>query len=363
MGTRWRARVFVACAVVAALVFAACDGSDDKTAEPTEGPARPFLMGFSSLPRELNSESYEQAIEFTDDHGDIVLIQRTLPWDEFVPGGSVTSETANNTASEREAVRDADLELFFAIDLTDGATGRDRLADLPVSLEGKDFSDADIRAAVVSYAEYVALNYRPEYLAIGVEMNLYYERNKEGFQQFLSLFREAAAAVRKQSPDTQVTTTLQYEDLLGVMPREDMHFPSWQIVRVLEPDVDFFGISTYPSFAVNAVSEIPGNYYSQMGAYTDKPIVIAEMGFSSEASQESINSGSETEQEAFVRRVLSDAEAMGMRFVIWFAIWDPTYAADTAYSPFAHIGLRRGDDTAKPAWTAWSDTVRRPLEQ
>jgi hypothetical protein len=360
MVDRRRAIRLAACMLVATAIIAACGESrSDDGAEPTEGPARPFLMGFSSLPRELNSDAYRQAIEFADQHGDMVLIQRTLPWDEFVPGSSVSDDTASNTVSERDAVRDADLELFFAIDLTDGATGRDRLADLPVSLEGKNFADEDVRAAVISYAEYVAINYQPEYLAIGVDMNLYYERNKEDFENFLTLYRQARATVQSQSPDTQVTTTMQYEDLLGVMPREDMHFPSWHIVRALEPDLDVFSVSTYPSFAFGAVSEMPDDYYTQISAYVDKPVVIAEMGFSSDAGD--ITSGSEAEQEAFVRRALADAEAINMRFVIWFAIWDPAYALETAYSPFAHIGLRRGDDTEKPAWTPWSQAARRPV--
>ena len=358
MAGAWRARLVLACAVTVAVALAACGGESDDVAEPTEGPARPFLMGFSSLPRELNAESYEDAIDFTDDHGDIVLIQRTLPWEEFVPGGSVSDQTADNTASERDAISDADLELFFAIDVTDGATGRDRLANLPVSLEGKTFADAAVRAAFISYAEYVALNYKPAYLALGVEMNLYYERNKDDFANFLSLYEETYEVVKKQSPGTQITTTLQYEDLLGVMPRPDMHYPSWQVLRTLESHLDFVAISTYPSFAYASVQALPANYYTQLQAFTEKPIVIAEMGFSSATAN--VNSGTESEQSAFVRRALADAESMSMPFVIWFAIWDPSYARDTAFSAFAHIGLRREDDSEKPAWNDWLAASRRP---
>jgi hypothetical protein len=206
--------------VVLVTSFACSDGGDDPP--PTGGPTRSVMLGFSSLPRELNTESYADAIDFAGDHGEIVLIQRAVPWEEFVPGATLGDDFAEQTNSERDAVRDEDLTLFFAMDPTDGATGRDRLAALPESMAGRRFDDEDVRTAFRSYAEYVALNYK-------VEMNLYYEKNKDDWDNFLSLYRETYAAVKATSPDTQITVTLQYEDLQGILPREDAHFVDWQL--------------------------------------------------------------------------------------------------------------------------------------
>jgi hypothetical protein len=49
-----------------------------------------------------------------------------------------------------------------------------------------------------------------------------------------------------------------------------------------------------------------------------------------------------------------------MPFVVWFAIWDPTFAQDTAYHAFRSIGLLRGDNSEKPAWGTWAENARRP---
>ena len=355
----------LAAIAVALLAVAACgDGSgagDSETVVP-EGSARSFMMGFSSLPRELSADSYADAIDFAGDNGDIVLIQRTVPWSNFLPGADISDDTANNTASERDAIAANDLALFFAIDPTDGATGRDRLVDLPLSHAGKRFDDADVRAAFVSYAEYVAINYKPAYLALGVEMNLYYEKNADDFENFKSLYSAAYDVVKAASPDTQVTVTLQYEDLQALLPREDTHFADWQLVKAFEPKMDVAAISTYPSFAFGDAAAIPENYYSQLRAFTDKPIVIAEMGFSSAPGQQGLNSGTEAAQAAFLERVLDDAGRLSMPAVVWFAIWDPAYARDTAFSAFQSIGLRRTDDTGKPAWNAWAAAARRPYE-
>lgn len=349
---------------LALIAFAgACDDGDSGAAPPDgEGAPRSYALGYSSLPRELNVESYAEAIDFAANNGEVMLIQRSVPWDEFVPGGSVGDDTAMQSASEIKAVRDGGLQLFFAIDPTDGASGRDRLGALPVSLAGKRFDDPDIRAAFVSYAEYVALNYKPEYLALGVEMNLYYEKNKDDFENFKTLYAQAYDAVKRQSPGTQVTVTLQYEDLQGLLPREDKHTQSWELVYAFEPKIDFTSISTYPSFAFPSAADIPADYYEQLRGFTDRPIAIAEMGYSSRPGAQGVNSGTEADQAAFVRRITDEAEALGFSFAVWFAIWDPSYARDTEYAAFESIGLFTTDDNAKPAWTDWEKASSRPYD-
>jgi hypothetical protein len=359
-GRRW---CTMAAFAMAAALIAAC-GGDGKGDPQTVGPPRSFMMGFSTLPRELNADSYADAFKLASSNGEMVLIQRTPPWKDFLPGADVSEDTAKTTASEKQAIADGHLRLFFAIDPTDGSTGRDRLAGLPSALSGRNFSDPDVRAAFVSYARYVALNYKPAYLALGVEINLYYDKNKDAMDDFKSLYAEAYDAVKKISPDTQVTVTFQYEDLQGVLPTEDQHFADWPLLRSFAPKLDVMAISTYPSFAYASAAAIPANYYSQLRAFTDRPIVIAQMGYSSAAAggAQGMNSGTEQDQDAFLKRALVDAQEMKMPFVIWFAGWDPTYANNTPFGIFQHIGLLRADKTSKPAWNTWFAAARRPYQ-
>jgi hypothetical protein len=319
------------------------------------------MIGFSSLPRELNAESYAESIEFAGDFADMLLIQRSIPWQEFLPGGTISEATAENTTSERDAADDAGLRIFFGIDPTDGASGRDRLGALPESMAGRRFDDPDVRAAFRSYAEYVALNYKPDFMALGVEMNLYYQKNTEDWENFRTLYSETYAAVKRASPDTRVTVTLQYEDLQGLLPREDAHFPEWQLVRAFDP-IDFVAISTYPSFVFDDPAAIPPKYYSQLRAFTDKPIAIAEMGYASGGAGGS-TPGTEEEQAAFLERVFDETEKNAMLFAVWFAIWDPAYARDTEFGAFETIGLIRTDDTKKPSWQPWLEVSQRPYHE
>jgi len=351
--------ILCAAAVLLTLALSACGSDSGSGEQPPAGDPRAFAMGISTLPRELNAEAYAETFELAARAGGMVLIQRTPPWSDFLPGASVSDETTTTTAAEIDAIDADDLTLFFAIDPTDGATGRDRLAGLPASHEGRDFSDPDIRSAFASYAEYVVINYEPAYLALGVEMNLYYQENGDAFEDFVTLYNETYDRVKAASPQTQVAVTFQFEDLQSLLPTEDRHFPDWPLIARFEDRMDVMAISTYPSFAYSRAADIPDNYYSQLRGFTDKPIVIAEMGFASEAG-EAVNNGSEAEQSAFVARILREAETLAMPAIIWFAAWDPAYAEGTAFSAFQHIGLLHTDGAEKPAWSTWRTAALRP---
>jgi hypothetical protein len=320
------------------------------------------MMGISTLPRELNAASYADAFKVAGDNGELVLIQRTPPWSDFLPGADVSADTVKTTAAEQQAARDHHLKTFFAIDPTDSETGRDRLGGLPPSLSGAGFDDPRVRQAFVSYARYVALNYKPAYLALGVEMNLYYDKNKDDFANFQSLYAEAYDRVKEISPNTQVTVSFQYEDLQGLLPTKDQHFNNWQLLKAFDPRLDVTAISTYPSFAFASAGAIPDKYYSQLTAYTSHPIIISETGYASAAGPQGVNNGSEQDQQVYVKRILREAETLDMEAVVWFAAWDPSYSRDTAFGVFQHIGLRNEDNSVKPAWQLWADAARRPYE-
>ena len=360
MRTR-RYAFLIAAATIAALAFSACGGdSSARIVAPTAGPARSFMMGVSTLPRALNAAAYADTFRLASENGEMVLIQRTPPWADFVPGADISEETAKTTASERDAVASKKLHLFFAIDPTDGSTGRDRLANLPGSLAGKNFGDSAVRSAFISYAEYVALNYKPAYIALGVEMNLYLQKNKDDAASFESLYRETYDRVKQASPATQVTVTFQYEDLLGQLPTQDQHYAEWPLIQQFDSKLDVLAISSYPSFVFSRASDIPDTYYSRLRGFTSKPIVLAQTGYASAAGAEGINNGTEDEQAAFVRRALTEAQNLQMPFLIWFAGWDPSYAKDTPFGVFQHIGLLRDDNSEKPAWAPWAEAARRP---
>ena len=118
-------------------------------------------------------------------------------------------------------------------------------------------------------------------------------------------------------------------------------------------------ITTYPSLAFASPGAIPANYYTQLRVFTKQPIAIAAMGYSSVASPAQ-KGGGEDDQAAFLRRAFADAQKIAMPFVVWFTGWDPSFAKDSSYSAFQHIGLLTEDGSEKPAWSDWLETATAP---
>lgn len=358
---RWIAVVLVAFG----LALAACgDTSSDKSpATSASADARSFAMGFSSLPSELTDESYTSAFELAASAGEVVLIRRAPPWQELLEkGASPSDKTAATTKREADLARDHELDLFFAIDATSTSDETGQLTGLPPDLPGVSFAEENVRQALITYARYVVVNYRPAYLAVGVDVNRYWQRDAQDFQQFVTLYSEIYDLIKKETPDTLVFPTFQLEELRGLVPLDEPHQPQWQLVDEFAGKMDLFAVSTYPGVVFSSAGEIPSDYYSTLRTRADVPLAIAETGYASQTSTSAAGGGSEAEQSAFLRRVLRDADRVEMPLLVWFAGQDPTFTGQRPTDLVQNIGLLRQDGTRKPAWSVWSEAARRPRE-
>ncbi len=331
------------------------------TDRPVEGDPRPFLLGFSDVPPELTDEAYAKQFDFVANFGEAILIQRPPTWQDFLPGASVSEGLRDEVLAAREAARARDLSLVVALDPFDPAN-RARLDRLPATYEGRSLADPDLRGAFVAEAEFIARNMRPEYLVLGSEVNATYERNPEGYFAFLDAYREAYDAVKRASPQTKVMVTLQYEELLGVVPELPPHAPRWELLDDLGPRLDVLGITSYPSFAYPTARKVPPEYYLQLQQHTDRPIAFVGAGFSSGAHRSGVNASTEPEQRRFLQRLLEDAFTLQSPLVIWFAGHDFGFATTAPYDLLASIGLRTADGAPKEAWQVWDEASRRPVD-
>lgn len=325
------------------------------------GPPRAFAMGISSLPPELTQDSYAGTFELAAQAGEVILIQRTLPWNELL-AGSISQETAQTTRREVKLADDNGLALFVAIDPTDPSLGRSELAGLPPELRGAGFADQRITRAFVAYAAYVAQNYRPAYLGLGVEINTYERHQPEDFGSFVSAYNEAYASVKQLSPDTLVFPIFQFEELQGLLALEGGEaLPQWDLIRLFDGKMDLLAVSSYPSAVFTAADQMPFTYYTQLAAYTNHRVVIAGMGYAS--SEEGVSAGGEEEQGKFLTRALDAAQRLSMPLVVWFAGQDLTYTGQPPFDRLQHLGLRRQDGSPKAAWLIWEAAARRPLAE
>lgn len=328
---------------------------------PEQGDPRPFMLGFSDVPPELTSDAYVDQFDLVANYGEVILFQRPSSWAQFLPSASVSEELRDEVIAAREASRARDLSLVVALDPFDPGN-RGRLGGLPAEYEGRSLADPDLRAAFVAEAEFIARNMRPDFLALGTEVNATYERNPEGYFAFLEAYQAAYRAVKEASPQTHVFVTFQYEELLGVVPELPPHAPRWELLDDFGQAIDLIGITSYPSFAYPTARKIPGEYYLQLREHTDLPVAFAGIGFASGAGRAGVNASTEPEQRRFLQRLLEDAFTLQSPLVVWFAAQDLGFAASPPYDLLQTIGLRTAEGEPKESWTVWEEASNRPLD-
>lgn len=346
----------------------ACGGGDapdragpEATRAPARGEPRSLRLGLGARPADQTRAAWIEAIAETVPHAEIVRIARVPPWEEFLPGAEVSAETHALTQLDRALLDQYGLTLLFAIDPTDGAVQRARIAGLPDAVDdGGGFLRADVRDALVAYAIYVATNYEPEYLAVGVEINMLRARAPDQFAGFLRAYERIYDAVKSVRPATKVFPTFQLEDMEGALGRA--HPPQWGVLDAFAGAMDALAVSTYPFLTgIRSAEELPQGYYARLRERFAGELLISEAGYASAPVEGRALTGTERDQRLFLERLLAEAEASGFGAVVWGAPRDPATPGEGAAAVLNATGLRRGDGAAKPAWAVWEEWARRPL--
>ncbi len=350
-----------------AVALAACQEREAPVAGFTpiprveSGPPRAYRLGFSALPAQLTDTAYLEAFDLAANFGEVLLLQRPPSWADFLPGAVPSQQLHDTTLAERAAIAERGLSLLIALDPFDpGARGR--LAGLPPGLEGEDLSNPALRQAFVAEARYIALNYRPAYLALGTEVNAAFERDPAAYQAFVAGYREAYDVVKAASPETLVFVSFQYEQLLGLIPWEPPHVPRWQLLDDFAGRLDLLAITTYPSFAFSVARKVPPGHYWQIREQSSLPIAFVSAGYASAPGREGLNSSTPAEQRRFLQRLFRDADDLDAALVVWFAGRDPAFALERPFDLLASIGLRSADDEPKEAWPTWEEAALRPYD-
>lgn len=321
-----------------------------------------MLLGFGAVPAARTSDSYIDTFATAAQYADAIVIQRAPPWSDFLPGATVSKATTDTTSLETRLLKQySHLKLVYAIDPTDPTVQRSRIANLPSGVDpAKGFADPRVQSALKAYVTYVVSNYHPDYLVIGVEINMLYERNRDQFNAFVTLYDEAYSIAKAASPGIKVFPTFQLEDLLGTSG--DLHPPDWQVLDAFAGKMDALAFSTYPYLGgFKSTNDIPANYYAQVKDHWQGDIMVVSAGYPSAPVDGQAVVGSEQDQQAYLNRLLGDAQRLGFQLVSWEAPLDPSYTVTGTDVAYKDIGLRHSDGANKLAWTVWEQWARRPL--
>ncbi|MEW5955852.1 MAG: hypothetical protein AB1626_04950 [Candidatus Micrarchaeota archaeon] len=307
---------------------------------------RKFLLATTTSSAYKTGESWALAMERLPDVADVMLWMFIPKYEEFLPGHAVSENTSGAVEATKIFLETHGVDLFVGIDPTSGLN-RSKLYEL--NSRHTTFADPDFRQTFKSAAVYYARELRPKYMALGIEINMYYPGNEEDFENYLSLYRETRREVKRVSPDTKVFATMQLEDMqaLWLAPT---HNSTWYVLEEMDDDMDLVVLSTYPSLVYASPSQIPADYFSRVREHTSLPIAVGETGYPTGDGVIG-DRGSQQKQNEYLARLLREADELDMEFVTWITMYDPEWEdLPEVLKPFEDMGLRHANDTPKQAW-------------
>jgi hypothetical protein len=329
------------------------------------------LYGFFPSPPEATTESVIETYTVLGEHADVVLLQQNIPWSEFIESAEVESSRITDIHNQFLLARQNGLEVLFVVDPLNGLNRRE-FQGLPWDWEAS-FANPKVRQAFTNYTLRIVRQFHPRYLGLASEINTYADAHLDDFPHYLSLYQEVYDQIKAEAPETQVFVTFQWEDLNNLIPfgneGRSAYQTNWETVEAFEPRLDLWVLSSYPFVVFPTGADIPANYYTPWAERADKPLAVAEGGFTSRPVGPF--SGAPNDQVAYIQAIHS--QLGGDRLVFWIYLLLTDLNIDSyaklmrvqgmgrddveTLGMFAAVGLREFDGAPKPALEVW-DHIR-----
>ncbi len=320
--------------------------------------SRGFLMGTVPIPPQpLTNEGWINTFALLSDNAEIVLHHSAIDWNKFIEN-SISPRSADKTPNLEQTnfialmAKQNNLKTFIVIDPLQ--SNREELDAKAFGQAGLKFEDRSVPQAFRNYAVRIAQDYKPAYMGIGSEVNTYMLNHPQDTQFLTYTLRDIISEVKRESPNTIVTATFQYESLVGKADGQSQ----WNLLSQVEPYVDAVSITTYPSLFFETPDQIPADYYAQLKEHTQKPIISAESGWPSGGDAQ--YHGSPENQKRFVERLPQLTKDLSPKLWIWWFLHD--WSGEGYPDFFKTMGLRTSTGEEKPVWTAWQQIQKAPVQ-
>jgi len=215
-----------------------------------------------------------------------------------------------------------------------------------------NWTNEDAKQQYKELALKICESYDAEYLALGVEVNTYYQYHPEDFDRFVSAYKEIYDEIKSKYPSTKVFITFQLEKMKGI---GDKTFgaklePQWNLLDKFGDKLDLVAFTTYPEVEYNFPNEIPENYYLEIRKHTNKKVAFTEIGWQS-------TKRTEKDQNDFLLRFVQLTKKLDIECINWVFMHDLP-----GFGPLKKVGLRKNNGQPKQSWFVWKELKQIPLE-
>jgi hypothetical protein len=244
---------------------------------------------------------------------------------------------------------------------------------LPVPWDTYNFDHPNVKTAFVNHCERMISEFQPDYLAIGIEVNLLMANTPSNWNAYMDLHRHAYAAITNAHPDLPVFVSLTGMDLIEGYTSAN-HSNQMAAVGDVMPYSDFYGLSLH-CFISSLLAEIvpTRELLREIMALSIKPVAICETSYPAEVF--SINggsllfNGSPDKQRRYIENLVTVLDERDSRFVINFlgidydGLWDWMGQPDDISKLWRDTGLYDGNRAPRPALRIWKGKLFLPVAE
>jgi len=321
-------------------------------------------MGFTGFPHDFSIEAVSHAQDFSRQNADIIAHHiEGVPWSELLSDAPFSDELINDWKGKEQATPKGG-KVYLAIspgrgDLKPG----EKSEPFPKGLKGRSYDDPVVLDAYLSYCRRMLEFFKPDYLAIGIEVNEIYQVGKDKWRAYVALHRHVYQELKKDHPNLPIFASFTLHGMLNQTgrSRDEMLTAFGEIM----PFNDFVAVSFYP-FIRGGTTDIDSCLRWLIDHFDGfkKPYAFVEVGEPAERlelpSSGQIIDGTPQKQAAFYETLLAFARDHDVRFVISFlhrdydALWEKIKeTTPKAFMVWRDCGLMDQDGKARPAYTVW----------
>ncbi|MBU7015734.1 MAG: glycosyl hydrolase 53 family protein [Theionarchaea archaeon] len=376
MKKRWLAVIIVGILLILVLMGSRNDRSHDLTpcsppeSSPVSCQSRPFYMGFTGWPPGPTSASISEMYKFVETNGDLIAhhFDGGIPWVEALADSEFSTHLITEWKVKKEGTSRSH-KVLVAITPLDMSRrnlalywGEKDNLPLPSPWDTYELDSHEVKTAYLNYATRVVEYFSPDYLVIGIEVNLLLAADPEKWEQYTDLHEYVYAALKKEYPDLPVFASFTLGHIKGLAGADS----SIQVQELKEfmPYNDIMGLSIYPflwAHPSQRLDPVPEDYFDAALQF-GKPVAVTETGVPSQSFRalDFDFEFDEDYQKAYITLLLKKACDYEFVFVVNWAPLDFVDLLEVFPDElkelgkiWVYTGMKRSDGCPKKALSVW----------
>lgn len=345
-----------------------------------EDDTRPFYLGFTSFPYEISLDAVNYTYERIAQDADLIVhhFDNGVPWVEALNGTPYSDNIMNDWELHRSRTPEGHKVMvtvtpinFLRSGLANYRGERDDMP-LPAPFDHYSFDDPDVEIAFYNWTESAIQYFEPDYLLIGIEVNLLMKIQPSMWEGYVTLHRHIYTRLKEAHPDLPIMVSMTGIDLLEGYTDVD-HAMQMKALSDIIDYTDFLALSVYPYMTAYMTNSIPQKLFDQLAALTDKPLAISETGypaqdFAIETGGTRLEFDSDADKQAqYMALLLDAAQKYQFRFVVNFvlrdydALWQQIGGHEDLTIVWRDTGLYDEDGAERPALALWRTALEREV--